>query len=229
MDVASEATEVEVVRTRAAGLPPELQRRNLRVLRPRDASDLYHNPREELARLAAHGLLKRLAPGYYAISPPERAGDAAWRPSLEASAWGMGAADYGVDDVALVGPSAARLHGLLPRAIATAWVGVPARRPALRMLDGTVRFVMRDVSRTEVEAAQTELGPALVTTIEQTALDLAARRDGFDLPDAELEALLRAAVARADWDALVEHAREQHRPGALSVLERVRGGQRAGS
>jgi hypothetical protein len=97
------------------------------------------------------------------------------------------------------------------------------------MLDGTVRYVMRDVSGTELEVTPTELGPALITTVEHTALDLAARRDRFALPDTELEALLRAAAARAEWDALVDLARRQHRPAALRVLERARDEQRAGS
>lgn len=63
------------------------------------------------------GALDRLATGYYAVVPDDRAGHD-WRPELEAAALGIAAADEGVDTVALMGLSAARVRGAIPPKIA---------------------------------------------------------------------------------------------------------------
>jgi hypothetical protein len=115
-----------------------------------------------------------VATGYYAIIPPSAHGQE-WTPSLEAVAYGVGAADYGLAHVTLMGLSAARLHGGIPRALATAVVAGPKQRPAVVLLDrpGRITFVRRDVERLEAERMTTDLGTALATTIEQTVPDLA--------------------------------------------------------
>ena len=46
---------------------------------------------------------------------------------LEAAAAGIATAIYGPDDVIVMGPSAARLHGAIPRALATATIAVPSQ------------------------------------------------------------------------------------------------------
>lgn len=207
---------------RAVGLPTALLRRDVKVLRPRDAADVYAYPPVEFRRLEARGVLRRLATGYYAVVPSERVGDARWRPSMEAMAWGIAAADYGRDRVALAGVSAARVHGALPRAVAVARVTVPTRRPPVEVLGGgEVRFAVRNVADLEVEATTTDLGRGWVTTVEQTVLDLANLRIR-DLEDYERAETLRTLLGMADEAELRRVALEQHRAGALASLPAVR-------
>ncbi len=179
------------------------------------------NPSAQLARLVQRGLLLRLAHGYFAIIPPDRVGDATWRPSLAAAGLGIAAADYGVEAVALEGVSAARHHGLIPREIAVVTVAAPRQRPRLVVLGGTARFSKRDVSRLDVEPVRTELVTGLVTTLEQTVLDLTARKDGYALPQRERTAMITSGLARIDWTDLTHLARAQHRTGALAALEHL--------
>ena len=184
-----------------------------------DGRGVYASPPKEFVRLASRGLLHKVATGYYAVVPPY-ATDRAWLPSLEGAAFGIAAADYGVDDVVLMGLSAARVHGAIPRALTVAVVAVAANRRPVRLLDraATVRFIRRDTARLDAERVTLDLGPGLVTTVEQTVLDLARRPD---LGGVEPEA--RAAVAalwpRADPGQLHEIAAAQ-RLGA--ALERAR-------
>lgn len=209
------------VRT-AHAVPSALWRRPVKVLRPRDATEVYARPREQFARLARHGLLARLAPGYFALVPPDRVGrEPAWMPPLTDAAWGVAAADYGVDSVAVCGPSAARHHGLIPRVFAVAFVAVPKQRPRLRIGRGEVRFAKRDVAGLDRERLRTVVGDGWVTTLEQTALDLAARTD-WDVDARDIEDALDAAVGRCDWDLLAELAARQHRPSALKRLRAVK-------
>jgi hypothetical protein len=200
---------------RASGLPPQLARLPFGVLRPADAVDTYANPPMEFARLAARGSLHKLATGYYAIVPPH-ATDRRWLPSLEAAAFGIGAADYGADGVVLMGLSAARLHGAVPRALTVAIVAVPKNRPKLLLADriASIWFVRRDTARLDAERVTTDLGAALVTTVEQTLLDLAHRPHVGDVPD-EAHAAIRALWPRADTDRLAEIATEQRLRAAL--------------
>ena len=116
----------------ATGLPAAITRRAVRVIRPRDATTAYSsNPSAQLARLVRRGLLLRLAHGYFAIVPPDRVGDASWRPSLASAGLGIAAADYGVEAVALEGVSAARHHRVGARKLRIVTVAVPRQRPRL--------------------------------------------------------------------------------------------------
>lgn len=56
---------------RSTPLPAGLADRPLRTVRPQDATDVYAHPRPELARLAARGVLHRVAGGYYVVVPQE--------------------------------------------------------------------------------------------------------------------------------------------------------------
>ena len=76
----------------------------------------------------------------------------------------------------------------------------------------TVVFVRRHVERLDAERTATELGPALVTGIEQTVLDLAYRPELGGMA-AEARASVRALLPRAD----------------PSVLDRLAADQRLGS
>ena len=204
---------------RASGLPPQLARRPFGVLRPVDAVDVYANPAKDLARLAERGSLHKLATGYYAVVPPHST-DRAWLPSVEAAAFGIAAADYGPNGAVLMGLSAARLHGAVPRALDVAVVAVPKNRPALLLgdRDATVRFVRRDTDRLDAERVNTDLGAALVTTVEQTLLDLVHRPHLGGVP-AEANAAIRALWPRADPDHVGEIAGQQR---LRSALDRAR-------
>jgi len=194
---------------------PELLLRG-RVLRPVDAEHIYSNPRAEFARLEQAGALRRLAPGFFAAVPDDRVGKE-WRPPLEAVALGAAGTDGHTNSSALMGISAARIHGAIPRALNVAVVAVKRHRNALRLTDrkATVLFVRRDVARLDVQCHRTELGQGWVTTIEQTLLDLIARPELGDVPDAAREAVA-ALIPRADVALLRDLAAQQCRRRALN-------------
>ncbi|HJP76320.1 MAG TPA: type IV toxin-antitoxin system AbiEi family antitoxin [Pseudonocardiaceae bacterium] len=184
-------------------------RRPMRTVRPVDASDVYARPRPQLARLAANGEMRHVANGYYTVVPLEQRGTD-WQPTLEAVAAGIAVATYGPDDAVLMGISAARLHGAIPRALATAVVAIPRQRPAVNVTDrdGIVIFVKRKADQRDAERMPTDLGRTLVTTIEQTILDLAHRPTLGDAAT-DVPAAIRALMARCDRDVLDQLASAQ--------------------
>ncbi|SEF08504.1 hypothetical protein [Jiangella alba] len=202
----------------AAARVPSALLRHLRVLRPQDAVGTYAHPRPEFARLVRAGALHQLATGYYAVVPDDHVGDQ-WLPALEAAAAGIAAADEGIAAVALMGLSAARVHGALPRAIGVAVVAAGRHRSALHLADrdATVLFVRRDVTRLDVQRYPHELGEGWITTVEQTVLDLAARPELGGLRD-EAEAAARTLLLRADAAVLDELATTQRRQATLRRL-----------
>ncbi|HEV8558553.1 MAG TPA: type IV toxin-antitoxin system AbiEi family antitoxin [Actinophytocola sp.] len=208
-------------------VPPQLLRRPLRVLRPRDAEGVYAHPRPEFARLARGGALHRLAAGYYAVAPDDQV-DRAWLPELEATALGIAAADQGIDAVALMGLSAARVHGAIPRALGIAVIAATRHRNPLRLADreATIVFVRRTVTSLDVQRHVTELGAGWVTTVEQTLLDLAARPHLGGLPD-EAEAAIHALLPRTDHTTLTELAVAQRRRASLDRVLQDRSGDAA--
>ncbi|HZP52815.1 type IV toxin-antitoxin system AbiEi family antitoxin domain-containing protein [Actinocrinis sp.] len=179
---------------------------------------MYAHPRPELRRLTENGVITRVAAGYYVLNPQNRLGDHHWRPAIEAVALGIGQVDYSRDAVALMGVTAARHHGALPRALATAVVAVPKQRPQLVTTVGNVVFVKRDAAKLDLERITTELTAGWVTTIEQTMLDLAARPELGGQPATEAFDAIRALNPRADADLLAELADVQHRPSALRTV-----------
>jgi hypothetical protein len=144
----------------------------------------------------------------------------AWTPSLEATAAGIASAIYGPDNVIVMGPSAARLHGAIPRALATATVAVPSQHREIALSDrpAVVRFVKRDTARLDAERLDTPLGAALVTTPEQTVLDLAHRPElgevVVDVPSA-----VAALYARCDHQRIATLASDQRRTASLRRAE----------
>jgi hypothetical protein len=161
-------------------------------------------------------VLHRLAPGYYAIVPLDQIGRS-WIPELEAAAIGIAAADHGVDGVALMGLSAARVHGAVPRALGVAVVATTAhRRKTLNLSDRSaeITFVRHQVSALDLQRTSTELGSCWATSIEQTVLDLAARPAIGHMPDQATEAI-RALLPRSDHDVLMKLAIAQRRKAAL--------------
>jgi len=204
-----------MVRQRRTAVPASLAAHPLGTFRPGQAKSTYAHPAAEIARLHERGLLHRLADGYYVVVPQDQTGRT-WKPGLEAAAAGIGSAIYGTDDIVVMGVSAARLHGVIPRALATAVVAVPQQHRPIVLSDrpAIVRFVKRQTSGLDAELIRTELGPTLVTTPEQTVLDLAHRPT---LGDAETDVpgAVAALYARSDQDRLQTLATQQRRLASL--------------
>ena len=207
------------MRKHSTPLPMDLARRPLRTIRPTDADNVYAHPRAQLRRLAEGGVLHRLADGYYVVVPQEEVGGP-WLPGLEAAAAGVGAAIYGPDATVLMGVSAARMYGSIPRALSAAVVGVPTQHRPISLSDRTalVRFVKRDIGTLDAERINTELGPALVTTPEQTILDLAHRPELGDSAS-DVPTAVAALYARCDHPRLMALATRQRRLASLRRAE----------
>jgi predicted transcriptional regulator of viral defense system len=204
---------------RPRGLAVALAQTSFGVVRPADARGVYAFPTREFRRLEAAGAVHRVATGYYAVVPQAVRGSG-WLPSLEAVAYGIAAADYGPGAAVLMGISAARLHGAVPRGLGVAVVAVPKQRPpvALRDRPAQVVFVKRDVARLEAEPAAGDLGAVLVTTIEQMVLDLAHRPGLGGVPD-EARAAVRDSWGRIDIEELRRLAGEQRLSAAARRAE----------
>jgi predicted transcriptional regulator of viral defense system len=204
---------------RSTPIPAALAQAPLMTIRPRDAAAVYAHPRTQLVRLAEQGLLHRLADGYYAVVPQEMLGRK-WLPNLESAAAGIATAIYGFDNVVVMGLSAARLHGVIPRALATAIVAVPRQHRPITLSDrpSIVRFVKRGTSALDAERTGTELGPALVTTPEQTVLDLAHRPTLGD-NESDIATAVAGLYERSDKRRLQGLATEQRRLASLRRAE----------
>jgi len=204
---------------RSTPIPSALAQVPMRTIRPCDATTYYRHPRSQLARLTERGLLHRLADGYYVVVPQNMVGRP-WIPGLEAAAAGIGTAIYGAADVLVMGVSAARLHGAIPRALGTAIIAVPQQHRPLALSDrpAIVRFVKRRTGDLDAELVGTELGPTLVTTPEQTVIDLAHRPDLGDA-EADVPAAVAALYTRSDKGRLQALATDQRRLASLRRAE----------
>jgi hypothetical protein len=193
----------------------------MRTIRAADLTQIYAHPGPELSALAHRGVVHRLARGFYCAVPPEYDADV-WRPSVEAAAAGIATAVYGDRVPVLTGLTAARVHRALPRAIAVGFVAIPAQRRPLRLADreGEIRFVRRDVAALDAELIATDLGRALVTTPEQTVLDLA--RSHPDLADRDAREAIDALWMRCDARVLERLAREHRMQATLARLKVAR-------
>lgn len=167
------------------------------------------------------GVLRRIATGYYIAVPQDRIGDPTWRPPIEDIAIGIAVADYG-DAAALMGLSAARYHGAVPRAHAKAWIAANvSRRPVDGGVFGVFAFVARDVDSLDLVRAHTEVATGWVTSIEQTAIDLLRRPSWADGRRAAEDAVARL-VPRCQGDRLDELAAAQRGRAALARIRRTR-------
>jgi predicted transcriptional regulator of viral defense system len=188
----------ERARRYGVAVPPILAARPLRSFRAADAAGIYRNPSSALARLARRGAIHRLATGIYCCVPPEHIGSF-WMPSLEAAAAGIAAVLFGADRYALMGVSAARLHGAIPRAIAIAHVASPLAHRPVQLTDRNahVQFVARDLSSVDIVAIPTDLGLASTTGIDQTITDLRHYPSGC-LGTEQRDDAVRALLASGD-------------------------------
>jgi len=161
--------------------------------------------------------MHRLAHGIYCAVPPEHVGGE-WRPTTEAATAAVATVLYGDRVPVLTGLTAARLHRALPRAIGAGYVAVPTQRRPLQLADrdAEVRFVMRAVVALDAVLVQTDLGPTLATTIEQTLLDL-ARTDPHGV-DLDAQEAVDALWQQADPEVLDEIAGHQR---MRATLDRV--------
>ncbi|MBO3103490.1 type IV toxin-antitoxin system AbiEi family antitoxin [Cellulomonas fengjieae] len=197
--------------------------RPMRTVRPADLDDLFVNPRAVLRDRAAKGELHRVAYGTYIAVPDDAHDQARWRPGLEAAAAAVATAIFGDRTTALMGMTAARLLGAAPRAYGHATVAAPRRHrdvPLTDRRDAVIHFVPRDLDALDVRPIATELGVTLVTTPEQTLVDLARDRT---INDADRHATMLALGRTADWDAVEElTAAQRGRTVTGPVLARVR-------
>lgn len=219
--VATKTPQAEPERGHAVGLPVALTHRQLRVFTTRDAQAAYTSPRPQLKRLTDAGLLRRLHGGVFAIVPAEHVGRP-WTPPLEAAAVGLEAARSGLEGAVLMGMSAARIHGAVTRGLGRATVATRTQRRPIT-LDGTrleVRFVKRRVDELDADLTSTVLGDVLVTSIEQTILDLADPRVHETEAQAEREAI-QSLAPKADHTALRKLAARQRLGRALRRAQRV--------
>jgi predicted transcriptional regulator of viral defense system len=205
--------------TRSTPIPPGLTQAPMKTIRPQDASHIYAHPRAQLVRLSERGLLHRVVDGYYIVVPQEMVGRH-WTPSLEATAAGIASAIYGRNDVVVMGPSAARLHGAIPRALAIATIATPRQHREIQLSDrpAVVRFVKRDTKGLDAELVETPLGAALVTTPEQTVLDLSHRPRLGDV-EVDVQAAVTTLYTRCDQERLSMLARDQRRMASLRRAE----------
>lgn len=198
----------------------QLARRPLKVAKTEDFA--LDRPDAELRRLADRGVVLPLAKGFYALVPEDRRGvGTRWRPSIEGAALGIAAALHELDEVALVGPSAARAHGAYPRALGVAMVAVPAQHEAKQTPVGSIQFVKRDVRRIDVVRAETDLGAGWVTSLEQTALDLCRNAYARPISETARQEMLDMLASRIDWELIEQIARRTRGGEALLRLRRL--------
>lgn len=206
---------------RRAGLPVEFAQAPMRTVRTSAASAVYAHPGTQMARLERLGLLHRVAVGYYVVVPQERIGTD-WRPSIEATAAGIATAAVGAGRAVLMGVSAARMHNVIPRALGIAIVAVPDDRRdlTLRDRDGMIHFVRRDTDHIDAELMTTDLGQCLITTPEQTVLDLAHRPNLGHAAD-QAHTAIAALLPRCNEETLERLVREQRLRAALTRIRRA--------
>ncbi len=133
--------------------------------------------------------------------PEDRRGkNTTWEPSIEGAALGIAAARHSPDEVALVGPSAARAQRCYPRALGTAFVAVPDQRRPRQTILGEIRFVERHIDKLDTVRVETDLGPGWATSIEQNALDLCRNRPAWNITDEARTEMIRRLADAIDWD-----------------------------
>ena len=193
----------------------------MRTVRTADAATVYAHPGTQMVRLERLGLLHKVSVGYYVVVPQERIGTD-WRPTIEAAAAGVATAALGAGRAVLMGISAGRLHNVVPRALGIAIVAVAGDRRdiVLRDRDGLVHFVQRDTDVLDAELMTTDLGQCLVTTAEQTVLDLAHRPNLGHVAE-EAHAAIVALLPRCSEETLERLAGQQRLRAALTRVRRA--------
>jgi len=173
------------------------------ILRPRDFDGKWIH--DDMARMEANGEVLRVARGAYVLVPEaQRQPKPIWRPNIERVGLGLASVVYGDDNVALIGPSAARVHGAIPRALSLATVSYPSTRPRdIATVVGTVRTYRRTIEQMDVVRIDNDLVRGLVTSREMTMLDLASEAPKWPVDENTRREAIRLLSGRVDW-ALVD-------------------------
>ena len=181
--------------------------------RPADFGTQFANPSQELKRLSDTGDVVRLAHGVYLLAPlGARPG---WLPELELAAMAWATAIYGDRVPVLMGLGAARFHHAIPRALGVTVVALPVQHRPMTIVGGRVVFSARDVDAIHARTETTPLGEMLVTSIEQTLVDLLARPNLGGLP-AEAIAAAQHLTQRADLNLTRDLATKQRRSAPVT-------------
>lgn len=163
--------------------PVQIAAAPLRTVRPLMLRHVYANPEKELVRMRTNGQVVRIAPGTYTLKPDDLDPATPWRPMFEEAAMAYATAQYGNRVPILYGLGAARFHHAIPRAIGTTVIAVPqAHRPVTLTDGGRVVFTTTDVEQLDARLEQGKLGRFMVTTPEQTLVDLINRPRLGNLP-----------------------------------------------
>lgn len=180
------------------------------ILRPRDFDAKYAGT--DFMRLERAGSLVRVARGAYVLVPEGlRQPDPTWRPPLERVALGLAASAHGRTEVALIGPSAARVHGCIPRAMAIATVSTPSTRPReTESLVGVIRSYRRTIDQMDVVHIRNDFVDGLVTSVEMTMLDLASKTPKWPIGEPDRAEAIRLLASKADW-VIVDEIAARHR------------------
>ncbi len=195
-----------------------LARRQIKVCRP-GMFDL-ERPDAERQRLAENGTVLPLTKGYYALVPDDqREPSTAWRPTIEGAGLGIAAALYGPDNVALVGPSAARARRCYPSALGAVWIAVPKQLRSRPSIIGEIRFVKRDVTKLDLARVDTDLGTGWATSVEQTALDLCRNRPDWIITESTRIEMIQLLADKIDWT-IIDYIAIDTR--SVSTLRRLR-------
>ena len=188
------------------------------ILRPQDARGIYKQPARYFFRWEKEGVLLKISHGYYALVPESERGTN-WRPSIEAIALGIGQADYGRNEVALMHLSAARIHAAIPRAVAVAVLAVPKQRPWMETKFGRIFFIKRHVENLKRVQTETEFGNGWVTSIEQTVLDITKRLSLVAGMEAVSKDAVSTLIQRADFKKMRVIAEKQRMKSTLIRIE----------
>lgn len=174
---------------RAGGTPTIITRAPLRTVRPVMLRDHSSNPERDLVRLRDAGRLVQIAHGTYTAKPDTIDRGQAWQPPLEEAAMAYATAQFGNRVPVLAGIGAARFHHAIPRAIGVTVIAVPEQhRPMTLQIGGRVIFTRTNVDRLDARTERGALGPMLVTTPEQTLIDILQRPDLGGMPTDALAA-----------------------------------------
>lgn len=186
------------------------------VVRPRDLADLWARPAKELARLADHGVVKRIAHGYWAVVPSARRLDRGWVPPIEELALALATRDFGYDGAVLSNMAAARVYGAVPRALGAAVVAVGRQRTPIDTEWGTVYFTTRETGTLDVQAEVLGRAEGLTTTREQTLIDLLRRPTLGHVVAADADEAVVTLAKDVDWSRVQELVDRQRGQAALT-------------